>query len=69
MIFNCDFFCNMSRVNSCKLFLCQFRVKVPMGTGIGGVDRKGGEEWGSYSGTEVWHFITCRESTIHPMKE
>ena len=45
MIFNCDFFCNMSRVYSCKLFLCQFRVKVPMGTGIGGgVDRKGGEE-------------------------
>ena len=36
MIFNCDFFCHMSRVNSCKLFLSLFRVKVLMGTGIGG---------------------------------
>ena len=38
-----------------------------MGIAIGGVDRK--REKGSFSGTEVWHFITCRESTIRPMKE
>ena len=36
-------------------------MKVPRGIGIGGVDRKRGEreEKGSFSGTEVWHFITC----------